>query len=342
MHTNIVTSAAAIAMLGTVCGACTFQTEEDRTGEESVAEAAATLPADAGASFEHIVTLNIPVGKTTNICELTLPNMDPTAGAEIVVGDVVDGMDNYTISAAYHWTGADIEDYTFPKPKDRVEITGCNTGGDCRLTIRITSKGNDCLGFHGCFARVEAPYGQPTVGYQGYTYGDYLMTASFSDPRTWVTAQGRQKMYTDLGWAGLTHQCTSRIFEATGATGMEAGVGYEFNGADFGSATNSMGAPEPVPAFPTLLNPSGLPGRWAWGTDSSSTRVKHILPPSVGLVPGDWVWCQSYVTVDGSTGLDQAKMNYDQDAVLGLVRVPHWDDDRPGMVLRTYTPPLPL
>ena len=350
MNTNMVKSTAAIAVLGAICGACTFQTEETSENQESVATTTAPLPADAGGSFEHILSQNMPLGKSTNVCELTLPNMDPSVGAFIGVWDVTNSVEDTNIHYGYHWIGSDIIDGDAGKPKDKVEITGCTAGGDCRLKVRMTTKGNNPDDHLGCIINVEAPYDQPTVGYVGWSDGNRVISVAGGTGVEFVKAQGRQKMYTNADWTALNHQCTPRTYQTTGRTGMDGIFLLYANASALDSAINSV---EPPPTFPTLLEPSGMSGRWLWGTESTSvsstsagvekvvtgsTRAKHILPYDIGLVPGDWMWCQSFVDTYSTAQIHGALMNIDIDNEGQLIGLGPADPNIPGMVLDRYNP----
>ena len=325
MIANIVSGTVAVTLLGALAGACTLQSNEVGESDELVATTRAPLAAKVGATFEQVLSHNLPDwDKSTNVCEMVLRNVSPTAGAVISVADIVNGVVGANLDVNVTWHGEDARVDLYGKPKDRFAITGCNTVGDCELVVRLVTKGNDPNDFLGCLIQVD----QPTIGHRGYSHGNRLQSSANAIPL--VKAEARQKMLHNLAGTALAHQCTARVFTAADPQEMTATLDFWIDGVSTGP--EEYQATTSVPLFPTPMPLSVMPGTASWGTDADSTRAKHIYPFRAGLAVSSWVWCEAMVELDSSDRVDQALLNENADPQ---------DLTHPGMTFYTYAQPTP-
>ena len=322
MNENLVKPAATVAILGALGGACTLQTEGGGENEEPVATSTAELADDVGATFEQVLSHNQPWNKSTNVCEMTIPNVDPNYSVEIAALDVVDQAPGANVFSRPTWSGHDIHLEDVGKEKDRLDITGCSQGGACRLTIRLTVKGNDPNSFLGCGLRADLQ--EPRVGYVGVSEGNRLVattTAASAPPK----AIGRQKLLLNEDATRVAQQCTARVFSPGTPQPVPFGAHFEYwvDGVDLGKADGwTTGT---APPFPTSLPLDELDGLAIGGRDADNTmRAKHIFPFGVGHVPGTYFWCSAIVATRlDPTPIHTAELNYDTDPER---------EDRPGMM----------
>lgn len=293
-----------VAALSVACAV-----EVDDGSSESVARSQSALAAGVGATFEQVLTQSVATtehpdwGKVTSLCEMTIPNVDPAdGGLSIHVADFLAGGAG-TIDDTFSWTGRDVHDTVVGKPKDRLDITGCNAGGDCRLSIRMTTKGVDPDSNVGCQIDVTG-----SVALTGSSRGSKLVSVNTggSGNEPLLKAQSRQQMLMNTAGTQLAHQCTVRIYTTTPG-GMFAAYRIWINGADPGSALTQT--TDTAPGYPTLVEFAPMSDVSQWGIDPVSTKAKHMIRRSSGLVPGDLVFCNATVR-DDSSPRHVARLNF--------------------------------
>ena len=296
-----------ISLIAACTSACAYETGEASPPPEAVGSSQSALVDWAGATFEQILTHVQPADRFTHVCEMTIPNLDPNGEPlNISVTELEDLEAPNIYDAQYTWTGADIADPTVGKASDRIEVTGCSAGGDCRLSIRMRTKTTRLLHL-GCEISVT---GQ--ANHHGFSIGNMVYSSCngpiCSDVAP-IKAQGRQKMILNPAGTSLAHYCVARVYDPTPATG-DAGYRLRINGVNPGSPVVIL--TDGVPVFPSVVDFSPMPGYSVWGTDSVSTKVKHIVPRTGGLAPGDYVWCEA-VARNGVNGNNHgAVFNYNQ------------------------------
>ena len=278
--------------------ACAVQVDDGSS--EPVGRSQSALATGTGATFEQVLTQSVATedhpdwGKVTSVCEMTIPNVDPAdGGLSIHIADFLAGGAG-PIDGTYQWTGADLDLTGVGKTRDALLVTGCNEGGDCRLSIRMTTKGVTPDSNVGCQIDVTG-----SVALTGSSRGNKLVSVNVGggsgDPL--LKAQSRQKMLMNLAGTRLSHQCATRLY-TTNPGGMSAGHRAWINNANPGSAVNQT--IDAAPGFPTVVDFAPMSDLSQWGIDDVSTKAQHIILRSRGLVPGDLVFCTA-VTSDTAT-----------------------------------------